>query len=287
MRNKNSIQFTTVIILLSFLTVFGEFALLYAMSDDFLATLIGCGIVLFISIILLFTAYNFEAVFIYMLLNVVLSSLLAAYSFWEISYFYYSVENYELWMVLINFAVPCLLCLVCNLFDQSHSIANYRQFARNSSLLFLVYYVCIFIYIEFTPHIDTIWSNGNTNLIPFYTIAGYIEDYIYQVGSLKDIFYHLLISILLYLPAGFLLGICMRRTNKFLRLLVALLLPLITEGIQYLTHVNTLNVDDVIYGFLGGILGQLLFFLLNALFLRIKGQEFLEEERSYRSTLHF
>lgn len=286
MRNKNSIQFTTVIILLSFLTVFGEFALLYVMSNDFLATLIGCGIVLFLSILLLFTAYNFEAIFIYMLLNVVLSSLLATYSFWEIRYFYYSADNYELWMVLINFTVPCLLCLICNLFDQN-SLANYRQFVRNSSLLFFVYYLCMFIYIEFTPHTDAIWSNGLTNLIPFYTIAGYIENYIYQVGSLKDIFYHLLIPIVIYLPAGFLLAVCMRHTNKLLRLLVALLLPLITEGIQYLIRVNNLNIDDVIYGFLGGILGQLLFFLLNALFLRIKGLEFLEEERSYRSTLHF
>ena len=286
MRNKNSIQFTTVIILLSFLTVFGEFALLYVMSNDFLATLIGCGIVLFLSILLLFTAYNFEAIFIYMLLNVVLSSLLATYSFWEIRYFYYSADNYELWMVLINFTVPCLLCLICNLFDQN-SLANYRQFVRNSSLLFFVYYLCMFIYIEFTPHTDAIWSNGLTNLIPFYTIAGYIENYIYQVGSLKDIFYHLLIPIVIYLPAGFLLAVCMRHTNKLLRLLVALLLPLITEGIQYLIRVNNLNIDDVIYGFLGAILGQLLFFLLNALFLRIKGLEFLEEERSYRSTLHF
>lgn len=286
MRNKNSIQFTTVIILLSFLTVFGEFALLYVMSNDFLATLIGCGIVLFLSILLLFAAYNFEAIFIYMLLNVVLSSLLATYSFWEIRYFYYSADNYELWMVLINFTVPCLLCLICNLFDHN-SLANYRQFVRNSSLLFFVYYLCMFIYIEFTPHTDAIWSNGYTNLIPFYTIAGYIENYIYQVGSLKDIFYHLLIPIVIYLPAGFLLAVCMRHTNKLLRLLVALLLPLITEGIQYLIRVNNLNIDDVIYGFLGGILGQLLFFLLNALFLRIKGLEFLEEERSYRSTLHF
>lgn len=286
MRNKNSIQFTTVIILLSLLTVFGEFALLYLMSNDFLATLIGCGIVLFLSILLLFTAYNFEAIFIYMLLNVVLSSLLATYSFWEIRYFYYSLDNYDLWIVLINFTVPCLLCLICNLFDQN-SLANYHQFARNSSLLFVVYYLFIYIYIEFTPHTDSIWSSGNTNLIPFYTIAGYIENYIYQVGSMKDIFHHLLIPIVLYIPAGFLLAVCMRRTNRVFRLFVALLLPLITEGIQYLTHVNSLNIDDVIYGFLGGILGQLLFFLLNALFLRIKGLEFLEEERSYRSTLHF
>lgn len=287
MRNKNSIRFTTVIILLSILTVFGEFSLLYVMEEDFLATLIGCGILLLLSIILLFTTYNFEAIFIYTLLNVVLSSLLAAYSFWEISYFYYSITNYELWMVVANFAVPCLLCLICNLFDQNESLTNYRPFVRNSSLLFLLYYISIFIYMEFTPHTDTIWSEGASNFIPFYTIAGYIENYIYKLGTLRDILNHLLIPILLYLPAGFLLAMCMRHTNKLIRLFVVLALPILAEVIQYLTRVNTINIDDVIYGFLGGISGQLLFFLLNALFLAIKGEEFLEEKRSYRSTLHF
>lgn len=287
MRSKNSIQFTTVIILLSILTVFGEFSLLYLLETDFLATLIGCGIILLLSIILLYITYNFEAVFIYTLLNVVLSSLLAAYSFLEISYFYYSVTNYKIWMVLVNFAVPCLLCLICNLFDQKESLTNYRTFVRNSSLLFLLYYISVFIYIEFTPHTGTIWSDGASNFVPFYTIAGYIENYIYELGTLKDIFYHLLIPILLYLPAGFILAMCMRHSSKLLRLAFVLVLPLMAEFIQYLIQVNTINIDDVLYGFLGGILGQLLFFFMNAVFLAIKGQEFLEEKHSYRSALHF
>lgn len=287
MRNKNSIQFTTIIILLSILTVSGEFALLYFLPEDLYAAFISCGIVLVFSLLLLFTSYHFEAVFIYMLLNVVLSSILAGYRFWEIRYFYYSVQNFDLWMIVINFFIPSFICLIGNLLDTNENLLGYHHFVRNSCILFLFFYLAVFGYLQFTPHIGGHWSNEGNNFIPFYTIAGYIEDYIYKVGAFRDIFPHLLLPVLLYVPSGYLTAMLLRHTGKLIRLITALIFPILIEVLQYITSVNNINIDDVIYGFLGGILGGLFFHLINLLFLHIKGNGYLEEERSYRNNLHF
>lgn len=287
MRTNNFIQYTTIIILVSILTVLAQFTLLYFLTDGRVALCIEGAIVLLVTLILLLNSYHFEAVFVYMLLNVVLSSVIASYQFIEISYFYYSVTDYKLWTIVVNFLIPYVLCLIVSLFDRSERFKVYATFVRNSSILFSIYYAAIFLYLQFTPHTDTIWSGTSQNLIPFYTIAGYIEDYIYHVGDLKTIFLHLLVPVLLYIPFGFLMGLLLHHRKKFLRFLPIVLLPLCVEVIQFFTHSNNVNIDDFIYGLLGGILGQLIFFLLNALFLGIKGREFPDDVPSYYSTLHF
>lgn len=287
MRKKNLIQYATIIILMSIFTVLAQFTLLYFLPDDRTALCIEGAIVFLVSLILLLNSYHFEAVFIYMLLNVVLSSVIASFQFIEIRYFYYSVADYNLWTVIVNFVVPSVLCLLVSLFDRSSRFQAYASFVRNSCILFSLYYLATFLYLQLTPHTDTIWSGTSQNLIPFYTIAGYIEDYIYHVGDLKTIFLHLLAPVLLYIPFGFLMSLLLHHRQRFLRLLPILLLPFGVEVIQFLTHINNVNIDDSIYGLLGGLLGQLLFFLLNALFLGIKGREFPDNAPSYYSTLHF
>lgn len=287
MRNRYSIQFTTFIIILSLITVFTEFSLLYFLDSDLKATLISCGIVLVISIILLFRSYHFEAVFIYTLLNVVLSGLLAAYRFWEIQYFYYSVTNYNIWMVICNFFVPFLFCLIIHLFDVHNSFSQYKGYFRNNSILFYLCYFTILAYTVFSSNTKGIWSDVTLNLIPFYTIAGYIENYIYHIGSLNHVLTHLLIPTLLYLPVGFLIGLLLRKNHKILRFFTMLLFLVAIEITQYMLQVSSCNIDDIIYGFIGCLIGQLIFLILNKLSNVIKGHGFLQEESQYRSTLHF
>ena len=287
MRNKSSVQFTTVIMLISILTVFSQFCLLHFLKDDLKATFIASGIVLLVSIILLTISYNYEVIFIYMFLNVVLSSLLAAYSFWEISYFYYSITNYKLWLIIVNFFVPWIVCFFVSMSDTNKSIINYRQFIRNSSLLFLVFYIGVFVYAEFLSQSSSIWTEQEINVIPFYTIAAHIEDYIYKTNTLMQTMVNVLLPCLLFVPAGFLIYMCMRQWNRLPRLIIILLVPILVEVVQVFVKTNGINIDDVILGFLGGLLGQILFLIVNGLFLYFKGESFIEDKTQQRPELHF
>jgi glycopeptide antibiotics resistance protein len=60
--------------------------------------------------------------------------------------------------------------------------------------------------------------------------------------------------------------------------------------LQYIFFPARCDIDDVIYGLLGGLLGSLGFFLLNLIFKAFSGKEFLAKDPAYRfsnSSLHF
>lgn len=287
MKARNTIQYTTIIITLSILTSASEFALLHIFNWDVYAVMISCGIVLLVSLLLLGAFAHYESVFIYLLLNVLFTTILAGYRFWELQYFYYSPTNLDLWMIILNYTVPVIICLLHNLFSSRTQLEDYRRFVKNTGLLFLLYFTGIYCYIQFIPHPGSLWSSEQTNVIPFYTLATYIEKYIYGDCAFREIFSHLLLPVLLYLPIGFFVALWMRHSHRVLQLLLLILIPTATEAIQILIHSDALNVDHIIYAILGGILGELLLYIINGLFLLVKGSEFAQAEQNHISGMYF
>jgi glycopeptide antibiotics resistance protein len=130
----------------------------------------------------------------------------------------------------------------------------------------------------------------SVNLTPFLIISSQIENYLYGTLPLSHIIVYLCSRILLFVPYGFYCALISRRASRLLRLVILLFFPVILEVLQYFFYPTRCDIDDVIYAFIGGLLGCLIFFLTNLLFRLISGKNFLEKDIGYRfssSSLHF
>lgn len=285
MRRRTSIRFYIGVIIFSILAVSAEIFLLSTMSNSTLPLFIASAINFLLSVIFLMISYDFKPIFIFTFIEIIAISIYALYVYIDSDYF--ALSSKQFLMIAINFFIPAICCLILELLDTSKKYHHYRKFAINSIILFLIYYIGVLIYVDFLSLPPLKLALRPQNRIPFYTVAGYIEDYIYKVGSMNTILSHLLPPILLYVPTGYLLGILLRHKNRFLRLLLLLFLPAMFELIQMFTKVAYFNVDDIIYGFLGGILGQIIFFVVNAIHLWLKNSEYLTNDDLGYSSLRF
>jgi glycopeptide antibiotics resistance protein len=177
--------------------------------------------------------------------------------------------------------------------DYGSKIERFNSFYRNVSIIFILFYIGIVLYISFAensfPSIYRAKSN-QPNFTPFWWVATQIEDYINEMIPLSDIVSYLLSRILTYIPYGYYGILILRNRSKLVRLLFLLILPLIIEVSQYFIITARCDIDDVIYAFLGGAIGSLLYYLVNAIYRVISGNDFLVKDSDYsysNSTLHF
>ena len=177
------------------------------------------------------------------------------------------------------------------MFQRSPKTSSFHSFYRNNSIIFLLYYVGIIIYALFLkgsfpwpyPIITEV-----ANSAPFLSLAVLIERYIMDLAQLKDIFIYLASRVLLFVPYGFYISILLRKNSRLLRVCSLILFPLGIEFIQYLVHRPSFDIDDIIYGFLGSLIGFALFVLTNYIFRTVSGRDFLSRSNGYGySNLHF
>jgi glycopeptide antibiotics resistance protein len=129
-----------------------------------------------------------------------------------------------------------------------------------------------------------------SNFIPFGIITVQIEDYLYDYIPLSDIVTYLLSRILAFIPYGFYITLLLRRQSRLPRFFALLLLPFLIEVLQYIFIPARCDIGDLIYALIGGLLGTLLFYLMNVIFRAFSGKDFLAKENDYRfanSPLHF
>jgi glycopeptide antibiotics resistance protein len=139
-----------------------------------------------------------------------------------------------------------------------------------------------------------LWSYQGTltsvNIVPFEVITIQIEEYLYGIVPLNNIVIYLLSRITAFIPYGFIIALLLRRKNRLPKYASLLILPIVMEVLQYFIFPTRCDIDDVIYAFLGGILGSVLFYLLNVIFRSVTGKEFLMRNSDYRysgGALHF
>ncbi len=138
----------------------------------------------------------------------------------------------------------------------TYLIKNREHFTLYQELLtlsFIIYILCLFQIVTFQDTVS--WSSNN--FIPFREI------FRYHIGSrlfLKNV----LGNVLLFMPFGFFMPILRLRLRKWYCMLgMTFLLSLMIEITQLLTRVGSFDVDDLILNTSGGILGYLLFYIIN------------------------
>ncbi|MCL2082644.1 MAG: VanZ family protein [Oscillospiraceae bacterium] len=129
----------------------------------------------------------------------------------------------------------------------------------------IIYIYCLFVLlfrgfygIKMMVSEDLIAFRG-CNLIPFKTIAEFIENYI--DGSLRGIaFRNLTGNLFLLVPLGFYLPFFAKKLSelKFYMLVVAVFI-IAVEVVQFLTYSGILDIDDFILNFAGALIGFIVF----------------------------
>lgn len=127
--------------------------------------------------------------------------------------------------------------------------------------------IALWAYLLFLLYITLIGrytlDDYRTRLTPFDSYREYASTG--SAGELRGI----VLNILMFLPFGFLTASCFRDKKPLLISLSAgLMLPVLIEGLQYLTRTGTLETDDVIHNAIGTLLGSMLWLAMNQLVLK-------------------
>ncbi len=293
MQRRINTQASSLVILLSILTILLQFFFYYLFTLNVVILGIACLISVVCCHILLVKTSNYRICFDYSLLSLFISLVIIVLTYQGNTQNFLPYSNTMIGIAFINWLLPMLYCLIRYMFDYSSKADDFNDFYRYSSILFVLFYIGILVYGNFAGNAFP-WAyqsgSGATNFIPFQIISNQLEDFIYDSYALNDIIIYLACRILIFIPYGFYLTILMRKQKRLFRYSILLVLPLLIETLQYFIIPQRFDVDDLIYGLLGGLLGCFVFFLTNIIFRAVSGNDFLSKDsslRGYHSYLHF
>ncbi len=157
-------------------------------------------------------------------------------------------------------------------------ISRYRSPARELVLGLFVVFMFGLLFLTFedngiswmkseTP--EKAWERLRTgvgvNFVPFKTIRSYLK---YSSGS-ENTFVNIAGNILMFVPWGFGLPLLWRKCRYLWKVMSAsVMLPVFIEFCQLFIG-RSVDIDDVILNFAGGVLGGLLYLILSRLFPKI------------------
>ncbi len=161
-----------------------------------------------------------------------------------------------------------VIATICAVLYLPYGIYINKKYGRQSPLCHIVKYAflgCCFSLLFLTilyyyPHIEFFPGYYFYNLTPFVWVFE-----VYTMGVEKMI-EQLILNIGMFIPYGLLLPLAIKRARKtWITPLLVLGTTVLIETVQLFMG-RSADIDDVIMNFLGGIIGYMLFLLLNKLF---------------------
>ncbi len=183
---------------------------------------------------------------------------------------------------LLAWLVPVVYACLFTWAEGSTVLPQFSAFYKKAAIFFYLVYFGILIY-WFMVYCRIPEQEVTLQMIPFASFAAYIDGIISETVPVQRLLQYLLERILLFLPYGFFIAMVGRKLHSMLRLGLVLVLPVIVELLQYLLKYHSCDADDVIFAFLGGMFGMLLFVIFNVVFQKTTGKNFdgSEVERDY------
>lgn len=109
------------------------------------------------------------------------------------------------------------------------------------------------------------YGNG-VNLKPFHTIKNYLR----HASNVDNIRVNILGNIVMFIPWGLCIPMLWKKYQSFIKVAgLSLLLPMFIEFCQLFVG-RSVDVDDIILNFTGGILGGILYFIIKKMFPKIE-----------------
>ena len=163
------------------------------------------------------------------------------------------IRDIALNMLDATWPMLVISCLVATVLRITYLVTNGKKFVLYEELLklfFIIYILCLF---QIVTAQDV--SFGGVNIIPFKEI------FRYEAGTY--LFYkNILGNVLLFLPFGFFVGYFIKVKKVSVMLLLTFIVSLSIETMQ-LSIGRVFDVDDVILNVLGGLIGFILYKVLN------------------------
>lgn len=162
------------------------------------------------------------------------------------------------------------------------ALSQFSDFYKKAVIFFYVVYFGVLVF-WFVAYSRIPENEISAQFIPFATFAAYVDGVISDTVPLKRLLQFIAERIGMFLPYGFFVAMAGRKIHSLLRLGLVLVLPVIVELLQYILKFNTFDADDIIFSFLGGLIGMLLFVIFNTLFQKTTGKNFdgSEIEKDY------
>jgi len=284
MRRYSNTEISSMIVLLSIISIIIQLCAYYFFASPYIVLGISIITVIICIRILSEISLNFDACFTYTILILFISLLITVLTYLSSDAFI-PFTGTLIGIVALNWLVPTVYCMLRKMFDYGEIIENFNSFYRNVSIIFIVFYIGILIYGSFAENAFP-WAyrmkTGSYNFKPFWSIATQIEDYINGMIPLSDIITYLLSRTLTYIPYGFYFILILRKKSKLIRFISLFLLPSAIELFQFFIIPARCDIDDIIYAFIGGVIGALLFHITNTLYRAVSGKDFLSKESDFR-----
>lgn len=269
------------IVLLGFLVSIAQFAIYHFINDGWLGVLLGAGCVLLGSIVVHRMTGEQEEILSYLLIPCIVSGGLGLLMP-QMSTELLPSSEITFLSCLLAWLIPVLYACIVTWLEGNIAMSQFSAFYKKASLFFYLIYFCVMIY-------QIVWKDrgvpeaGSMQLIPFATLATYVDGLNTELISMEQILEFLAGRVVLFLPYGFFVAMVGREFYRLLRLWLVLLLPMVTEILQGVFGWGSCDVDDAILSFLGGLLGMLCFAIFNGLFHQSSGKHFdgSEVERDY------
>ncbi|MDQ2720063.1 MAG: VanZ family protein [Bacteroidota bacterium] len=138
-----------------------------------------------------------------------------------------------------------------------------------TTVLFIIYLIALFWILLFKlgVHFSNMGKMRSINLIPFSQPS---------ILNGKTDFSEMILNVVIFVPLGLYAGILFKRWFFFKILFLFFSISLIIEGLQFIFKLGAADITDIITNTLGGIIGFMIFELIEKLFKNsVKAQKFV------------
>lgn len=258
-----------------------QFVIYHVVSDGWLGLLLAGLCMLLGGVLVHFFSGELGELFSYLLIPCVFSGSMGLL-IPQLSGNVFPASSTALIGCVLAWLIPVLYACLFTWAEGNTALAQFSGFYKKAAVFFYVIYFGLLIY-WFVVYRRIPMEEVKIQMIPFATFAAYVDGIISDTVPMERLVQFVLERILLFLPYGFFIAMAGRKVHSLLRLLLVLLLPVLVELLQLLFHLNSCDADDVVFSFLGGLIGMLAFVIFNSLFQKTTGKNFdgSEIERDY------
>ena len=280
--NRNTYPYLFKGVMMAIVTFLIEYLVFAFVSNSILLILLVIAALTITNHILLETTLRYRACLMHTIILLVLWGFLSylLMGSGEIGKLHYS---WLVWLtVALNWLVPYIYCFFRQYLDRGPRFPDYNRFFIGITIVFFIPFTVCFIYLNYiNPNFFTIYHPKEYSYIPFYTTASYVENIFKKNIEVSSFSIYIALYTLLFLPLGYHVRLLSRDFSMSIRFVFFMLLCTVAEVVK-IPILDAFNVDNILYSFLGMLIGGGLFAYVDFKHYQKKDTEYL-----YKSSFNF
>lgn len=178
-----------------------------------------------------------------------------------------------LWEAVIVWLIPMLYAIIFAWIEGFSVMEEFAGFYFKATILFYVVYYGTII-AGMISVCSTVPESSRVQMMPFATFAAYIDGLVKGTVTMPQLSYFLITHTFLFIPFGFFVAMVCRTLHNAIKVILLVAFPTVLVLIRLLAQKNNFDIDDIVFCFLGGLLGMLFFYIFNTLFQNITNRNF-------------